>query len=278
MPRTRPSRRPRLTLVLLVLASITIITLDFRGDTSGVIPALRSTAEDAFSPIRSAVDAAVDPVAGFVAGAANAGALERENALLRAENGALRRDALQVAATRARMAAISALDHLPWAGSLARVDAEVVAANSSNFATTIVIDKGTSRGVAVGMPVVAGAGLVGRVVQAWSTGSTVSLITSTSSQVGVTLGAKGSLALAAGQGRSRSLQVDYVVPGTRLHKGEVLFTSGLQGGTYPPGIPVAFVRSFSASGTSTQESVVAEPEVDLADLQYVSVIEWEPSP
>lgn len=277
MPRPRPSRRPRITLLLLVLASITVITLDFKGDTRGVIPAIQSTARDALSPVSSAVDAAVDPAASFIAGAANAGRLERDNALLRAANGALRRKVVQAVDAEARMAALSALDHLPWAGSIPRVDAEVVSANSSNFADTVTIDKGSADGVAAGMPVVAGAGLVGRVVQAWSSGATVALLTSSSSEVDVTLGARGGLALVVGGGRSHPLKVDYVAPGTRVHRGEVLFTSGIQGGLYPPGIPVAYVSAFSSAPSSTEEAVSAAPEADLSELQYVSVLEWEPA-
>ncbi len=276
-PRTRRASRPRLTLVLLVLASITIITLDFRGDTKGVIPGIQHIAEDAYSPIRSASDAVVAPIGSFLAGALNAGNLEHENALLRNENGDLKRRILQAEDARRRLAEISALDHLPWTGNIPRVDAEVTEDSTSNFDATITIDKGTASGVADGMPVVAGAGLVGRVVDSWSSGSTVQLLTSAQSDVGVRFGSKGDLALVTGQGKQRALQVDYVAPGTRLRKGEVLFTSGLQNDIFPAGIPVASVASVASSSSATQESVTAVPEAHLAELQYVSILLWEPA-
>ena len=57
----------------------------------------------------------------------------------------------------------------------------------------------------------------------------------------------------------------------------MLTTSGLQGALFPPGIPVARITSFSSTPSSTQENVVAQPVADLAALQYVDVLQWEPA-
>ena len=79
-------RRPRLTIGLLVLASITIITLDYRGDAHGEIASLKSGASDAFSPVQRGVDAVTHPIGSFLAGAFNGGELEEENGKLRLAN------------------------------------------------------------------------------------------------------------------------------------------------------------------------------------------------
>ena len=94
MAKTRRSRRPRLTIGLLVLASITIITLDYRGDAHGAIASIKRSAADAFSPVQRGADAVFRPVGNFIVGAANGGELEQENARLRAENGRLQRQTL----------------------------------------------------------------------------------------------------------------------------------------------------------------------------------------
>ncbi len=277
MAASRRTHRPRLTLVLLVLASITIITLDYRGDTKGIVGKASAIAHDALAPIERATDAGFRPIGGFLAGALHGGAIESENARLRSANGALERKVVQTADIRRRLAQLARLDHLPWAGNLPSVAAQVVAQNASNFEATIQLDKGTDNGVEVGMPVVAGAGLVGRVVAVWHTGCTVQLITDVRSNVGVRFGPQGDLGLVAGRGQGRSLAVDLVAPGTPLHRGEVLFTSGLQNALFPPGIPVAWVSSFSSSSSASQESVSAEPSADLAVLSYVSVLQWQPA-
>ena len=132
------------------------------------------------------------------------------------------------------MRALQRLDQLPWVGGIPTVTAQVTALSPSDFAATVQLDKGSTSGVAVGMPVVGGAGLVGQVIEVWSSGCTVRLVTDVDSSVGVRFGAGGepwrsSRARVSG----RSLAVNLIAPGTALHKGEVLTTSGLQYAQYP---------------------------------------------
>ena len=280
--RSRRSRRPRLTIFLLVLASISIITLDYRGDAHGLISGVKRVAQDAFSPVQDAVDAVIRPAGSFLAGALHAGAIEEQNAKLRAENGRLRRRALAAGSAAQTLRALEQLQRLPWAAAIANdariptIAAEVVALNRSDFAATVQLDVGRADGVDVGMPVVGGAGLVGRVIDAWSTGCTVRLVTDPSSAVGVRFGQPAGYALLQGAGAARAPVVHYIAPGTPLRRGEVLTTSGLQDALFPPGIPVATITSFSSTPSSTEESVTAAPVVDLAALQYVDVMLWEP--
>ena len=280
--RARRSRRPRLTIGLLVLASITIITLDYRGQAGGVISGLKRVAHDAFSPVQSAVDAVTHPAGSFLAGAVHAGALEQQNAKLRAEIGRLQRQALAHGDATRTLQALQALERLPWAAGLPQVSslpmvaAQVVALNPSDFAATVQLNVGRSEGVDVGMPVVGGAGLVGQVTDAWSSGCTVRLITDVRSAVGVRYGNPAGYALLQGAGIGKALDVQYIQPGTALNVGEVLTTSGLQNALFPPGIPVARITSFSSTPSSTQEMVLARPAADLAALQYVDVLQWEP--
>ena len=72
--------------------------------------------------------------------------------------------------------------------------------------------------------------------------------------------------------------MNLIAPGTSLHKGEVLTTSGLQNAQYPADIPVATVTSFSSTPSATQETVSARPLADLGVLQYVDVLQWQASP
>ena len=67
----RRSRRHRFVLVLLVLTSITAITLDYRGDGSGVIDTVKDAAQDAFGPVESATDSVFQPGGDFFQGVFN---------------------------------------------------------------------------------------------------------------------------------------------------------------------------------------------------------------
>jgi len=278
--RTRRSRRARrnLTLVILVAASIAVITLDYRGQAHGVISSAKRAAHDAFAPVQDAVDDVVRPVGSFLSGAVHAGALEKQNAQLQKEIGALERDANSTEAMRNALRTLERLDHLPFAAGLPTVTAQVTTLNPSDFSASAQLDKGSASGVAVGMPVVGSSGLVGQVTEVWTSGCTVRLITDAASAVGVRFGAQGNLALVQGTGRDNRLTVNLVAPGTALHRGEVLTTSGLQGAQYPPDIPVATVSSFSSTPSATQETVTARPLADLSVLQYVDVLQWQGSP
>ncbi|HUC37387.1 MAG TPA: rod shape-determining protein MreC [Acidimicrobiales bacterium] len=277
--RKRPRRSRRsLTIGLLVLASITIITLDYRGGGHGAVSALKRAAHDTFAPVQSGVDAVVRPIGSFLAGAVHYGSVQNQNAKLRAEIGRLEQQVLQGAASRQELKTLEQLDHLPWANGIPTVTAQVVGLNTSDFASTIRLGVGTSSGVEVGMPVSGGAGLVGQVTEAWSSGSTVRLITDPRSAVSVRYGSGASAgdALMVGAGPGKALSVQYIVPGTALRRRELLTTSGLQNASYPPDVPVATVTSYSSTPSSTQETVSAQPVADLPALQFVDVMLWEP--
>ncbi|MHB8595169.1 MAG: rod shape-determining protein MreC [Acidimicrobiales bacterium] len=269
---------------MLLLASITIITLDYRGDAHGAISDMKRVAHDAFSPVQDAVGSVVRPIGSFLAGAVHAGALEQQNARLRTQVGALQRRSLARGGSESTLRALALLEHLPWAAaipqvaSIPEVAAEVVALNPSDFASTVQLNVGRRNGVDKGMPVVGGAGLVGQVVDAWSSGCTVRLVSDVRSAVGIRFGDPPGYALVQGSGIGQALAVQYIQPETALHKGEVLTTSGLQNALFPPGIPVALVTAFSSTPSSTQETVSAQPVVDFAALQFVDVLLWESAP
>lgn len=278
MATPRRSRRPRTTLLLLVLASITIITLDARGGFHRITSGVRSVAADAFAPVRSGVDDVIEPIGSFLAGSVHYGAVRQQNQKLQAEIDQLRQQQAAQADTDQAMKQLSALLHLPFIDSLQMVPAEVTNYGTSDFAATVDISVGRDDGVQLDMPVVGAGGLVGQVVQANHSTATVRLITDGQSAVGVRYGpAPGSLAVLTGEGSGQPLAADLVPSNTPLTDGEVFTTSGLQGAIFPPGIPVARVTASGNGATASQESVRLEPLADLAHLRYVSVVLWGPS-
>ncbi len=278
MAKARRSRRPRTTLVILVLVSVTIITLDARGGFGRLTSGVKSVASDAFAPVRSAVDGVIEPVGSFLAGSVHYGAVRQQNQKLRDEINRLKLQGAQASQAEAAMKQLSALLHLPWIGSLQSVPSQVVNYNTSNFASTIDINTGRDNGVQLGMPVVAAGGLVGKVVQANHHTSTVRLITDGASTIGAVFGtAPGSFATVTGQGSGRPLVAGLVPAGTTVSPGELFSTSGLNGAVFPAAIPIARVIRARGGVNSAQESIVLQPVVDLSHLRYVAVVQWGPS-
>jgi rod shape-determining protein MreC len=276
--RQRWSRRPRLVLAVLVLASISLITLDVRGGGHGDINRIKTWASDAFDPVRHGVDDLTQPVAGFFAGAFEASSVQHTNSQLREQIGSLEEQLDQQGDLERRIQVLESLYDLRFASGIPEVVADVVDLGTSDFAESIDIDKGTSSGVDVGMPVVSGQGLMGIVAEASSDEATVQLVTDPDLSVSVRYGPSGNTAVVGGQGGGRPLSVDYVPPRTPVSQGELLFTSGLAHGLFPAGIPVARMSSSSSASGSAQEVVTATPIADLTNPQYVAVLEWEPRP
>ena len=121
----RRSRRPRTTLLVLVLAAITIITLDARGGLHVITSGLRSAASDAFTPVRSGVNAVVEPIGSFLAGSVHYGAVREQNQKLQAEIAQLKMENAATADQVAALKQLTALLHLPYLANLQTVPAEV---------------------------------------------------------------------------------------------------------------------------------------------------------
>lgn len=276
MATSRRNTSQRLTLLILVLASLTAITLDYRGPVAHSLGSVRNGVRDAVSPVQQGLSDVFKPVGDFFSGAVNYGALENENARLRYQVGTLRRTALENEGAEQQLEQYLAVQKLPFLQNSKDVIANVISGSSSNFELTFEIDRGTSDGVGSGMPVVSGAGLVGTVVSAGRTTSVVRLITDPRSTIGVRF-ANGTIAVATGQGLGNPLDVDQVSPSAPLpKKGQLLDTSGLEGAAFPAGIPVGTVSSVKSSGGSLSPQVDMKPVADLSGLQYVAVIQWLP--
>jgi rod shape-determining protein MreC len=273
----RRTARPRFTLFLLILTSVTIITLDYRGDAGGVIDSAKGAAQDAFAPVQSAADAAFRPVGNFFGGITHYGALEKENARLRSQLEEARGQSLRAADADRERRTLLDLDNLTVVENIPSVAARVVSASTSNFDLTVQIDRGKDAGVALRMPVVTGAGLVGRVVSVSRTRATVLLVTDPASSVGVRLTGSGDNGIGNGRGSGKDLGVDLIAPDATVAVNEVVVTSGLQQSEFPPSIPVGRVTLARAPAGEFQKLLRIAPVVDLSRLTFVKVLQWSPT-
>jgi rod shape-determining protein MreC len=274
---SRRSRRQRFVLLVATLLSVTIITLDQRGEGSAAIDSARDVARDAVSPFQRAADWVLDPIGDFFGGMFRYGDLEAENARLRRELQAAEASEATAENSERELDAIKEQLDLPFVQEIPSVTARIVNYGPSNFEFTVQLDKGTSAGIAEGMPVVAAGGLVGTVVQTSRSRASVRLLSDPSFRVGVRFGSAGDIGVAQGQGRGSLLSVDLVEPSTLIKNGEAVITSGLAQSQYPPGIPVGTVRSARTPEGSLTKRVTVEPLADLSRLDLVQVLQWSPS-
>jgi len=272
----RRNGRSRASLVFLILLSITILTLDFRGEGSGVIDRVRDTAGDAIAQVRDAADAVLSPVSSAFHGITGYDDLEDENAQLKERINDLEGLRTQDEAAVKELEEIQELLQLDtWAMDLPQVAARVVSSPVSNFEQTIELDKGSRDGIRVDLPVVTGSGLVGRVIDVSSRRSLVRLITDPESSVGVRTASSSQTGIATGEGARRRLSVGFVDVSADVKVGDLMVTSGLSGGSdiYPASIPVGRVTKAKAEPGELQQRVEVRPLADVAHLRYVKVLQ-----
>jgi rod shape-determining protein MreC len=271
----RRNGRSRATLLFLILVSVTVLTLDFRGEGAGVLDRVRDGAGDAVAPVRRVAGSVLSPVSSAFNGITGYDDLEDENAKLKARIEDLEGEGIQAEDAVRELKELLALQELDdWAMGLPQVSARVVSAPVSNFEQTIELDKGSRDGIRVDLPVVTGSGLVGRVIDVSSRRSLVRLITDPESSVGVRTARKSQTGIVTGEGAGRRLSVGFVDSDADVLVGDLMVTSGLSGGSdiYPPSIPVARVTKAKAVDGELQKEVEVEALSGGADLRYVKVL------
>lgn len=269
----RSASRRRSVLVLLVLTSLTLLTVDVRAAERGPLRSLKDLSRDLVAPAQETVDDAFAPLADWFDGVRSAGELRAENRGLRRRLEAAEGRAARAAVALRENAELRALARLPFLEAIPAVVAEVVAGAPGNFESTLVVNKGRGDGVAPGMPVVTGSGLVGRVTAASRRRATVLLITDRMSGVAVRLVRTGSTGVAQGRPGGR-LRLDFVPAETPVRHGELVVTAGLRNGTFPAGIPVARVASVRRLPGELTKTIELTPVAALGQLSFVKILEW----
>jgi rod shape-determining protein MreC len=122
----------------------------------------------------------------------------------------------------------------------------------------VVLDRGLRNGVAVGLPVIDHAGVVGQVTRVFPFTSEVTLLTDKEQAIPVQVLRSGLRSVAYGRGQSGLLDLRFVAPNADIQVGDVLVTSGLDG-VYPAGLAVAKVVQLESVGQGAFGRVVCQP-------------------
>ena len=182
MPLYTPGRRR--AIVLLLLTSVLLLTLDLRGN--AVFDTARAGFSKLLDPFETAADVVTGPVRNAWHGIANYEDIAEENERLRDQLDAQRGDQVAAQAAIQDFQELLALNNLPSLGDYPSVQAMVVGESPSNFDQVIEINKGSNDNIEVGMAVIAPGGLVGKVTApVLPDRATVMLLTDSRYAVGV---------------------------------------------------------------------------------------------
>lgn len=233
---------------------------------------LRASMTDALAPLATVTRTPVDLVRKVGNNISSGWQATRKNKTLKMQ--------LERARTRAAQAEELAqqVERLEGLLAMRKPERQLVASGAASTVApsgairNAIISVGAHHGVRSRMPVIAPAGLAGRVTDVGWFSSRIMLLTDSSSRVPVIVQRTGWTGLAVGNGTS----IDFVFdasPGTdRIRPGDRLVTTG-DGGLFPPGIPVGVITD--ANSTPPRAQPLANPN----NLGVVMVEEaWLPAP
>ena len=266
------TRRPRLLVATLLTAAIVLVTIDFRTQGDGPLDALGRGIMTAIGPLQDGVSAALRPVGNFLAGFTQVPSLKAQITKLMEDNALLQQRERQVADIARENDELRRLLKLQEQRlDLKFLTARVTGVGPSQFEHTVFIDRGTASGIHKDMPVIAGAGLVGRVVSVSASSARVLLLIDPSSSVAARIASNGETGLITGEGGGE-LQFDLFDAEAPAKVGDEVVTSGYQGGVYPAGVPIGEISRLGKRTGALSRRVWIRPHVDFTSLDYLLVV------
>lgn len=259
----------RLAIVLLAI-SVILFTLSCRLGDVGALGAMRSVYQTITMPVSYIGSVAVQPFQGLGNIFANLTAdqetlseLQEENKQLVAQNAELE-EAQQTAAR------LQALLDLQDTYNLQSTAARIIDASYDLWSATVTIDKGSTSGLAVGMPVTDAYGVVGQISEVSATTSVVRLITDENSGVSAMVQSSRAQGMLNGSADG-TLTLNMVRTDQTVNVGDIVVTSGL-GGVYPKGLPLGTVTAVEKYDGALYYTIDVQPFTSTESYEEVLVI------
>ena len=256
--------------IILSLLSIVLLTVSARMGAGGPLEMVRGGFSTITMPFRMAGSAIAMPFQGIGNIFSNLTADQQTLSDLKAENEQLRSRNAELEETNQSTQRLQGLLDLKNTYNLQSTGARVISGSTDSFNNTIVIDKGTSSGLAVGMPVVDSGGVIGQIIECGPTTSTVRLITDEKSGVAAMVQSSRAQGMLMGSA-SRQITLNLINTNQKVAVGDTVVTSGL-GGVFPKGLPLGKVTSVEAAPGSLYYTIVIEPFGNVSTNEEVMVI------
>jgi rod shape-determining protein MreC len=276
----RAVRRRRAVLVVLVAASLILLTAYFGESQDGRLHAAQRSALGALSPIQEGASRVLKPfrdLFGWFGDTIDAKdqrdkAIAQRDAYLRQLTAA--QNALREAEQQGK------LNEIDTTGGMNRygpVDARVYVRSPSSWYQNLTINKGSDDGVHRGDPVINGAGLVGKVETVTGGSAVVTLITDPEFATGGMTGSSqepGSVVPAVGS--PGDLLFKFVDNAKRVRRNEIVYTAGTISSRlesrYPRGIPIGIVDRIDIGDGELDRRIHIRPAADLTRVDMVQVL------
>ncbi len=253
---------------VLVVASLVILSVSLHSP--GETYFFRKIVLEISSPAVDAINTSIEGVRNvwkrylFLVG------LEEENRILRGRIAQLTKGLNDYRELYYEERRLRGLAGLKESAKLPGVFCRVIDRNNSYLFKTIMLNKGTSDGLRVGLPVVSAEGVVGRIVEASWNVSKVLLVVDYNSNIDVVTQESRVQGILQGGGNA-GCSLKYVERSEDVKIGEQVLTSGL-GGVFPKGLIVGTVLNVDRNVSGLFLKVEVMPAVRFSRLEEVFVV------
>jgi len=267
----RNGGRARLLLVILIVTSLFLITLDLRG--VKVIGSIKQGSQTIMSPFQRAGSVVLTPVKNFFSDVTHLGRTRSEIQKLQAENANLKSTLINRKNADAQLKQLKSILDLAGTAGYKIVNAKVISNGSSqSFAQTITIDSGTNAGIKKNMTVLSQDGIAGVVKDVYPSSALIQLASDPSFRIGARIAGTQQIGVLTGRGnRSASLQL--LDNSTTVKVGEVLLSRGsIADNPYVPGVPLGYVTAVDNSAGAIAQTATIRYYTNFSTLGVVAVV------
>jgi rod shape-determining protein MreC len=263
--------RARLLLIILIVTSLFLITLDLRG--VKILDGVRSGTQNVLAPFQKAGSTVVSPFRNFFGDVTHLGRTRNQIEKLKAENAKLRNKLLQRKNADAELTQLKSVLNLAGRAGYKVLAVRVISQGAStSFSQTITIDAGISSGVRQNMTVLSGDGLVGVVKESYANSALVMLATDPDFKVGVRVAGSQQIGILSGRGSKRA-ELQLLDNQNIVKVGDVLLARGsTHNRPFVPGIPVGVISAVDNGAGSIAQSASVMLYPNFSALGVVSVV------
>jgi len=267
----RNGGRARLLLVILIVTSLFLITLDLRG--VKVIDGFKQGSQTIMSPFQRAGSVVLSPVKNFFSDVTHLGRTRNQIEKLEAENANLKQKLINRKNADAQLKQLKNILDLAGTAGYKIVNAKVISHGSSqSFAQTITIDSGSNAGIKKNMTVLSEYGIAGVVKDVYPSSALIQLASDPSFRIGARIAGSQQIGILSGRGnRSASLQL--LDNSTSVKEGDVLLARGsIASRPFVPGVPLGYVTGVDNSAGAVAQTATVRYYTNFSTLGVVAVV------
>ena len=267
----RNGGRARLLLVILIVTSLFLITLDLRG--VKVIDGFKQGSQTIMSPFQRAGNVVLTPVKNFFSDVTHLGRTRNQIEKLEAENANLKQKLINRKNADAQLKQLKSILDLAGTAGYKIVNAKVISHGSSqSFAQTITIDAGSNAGIKKNMTVLSQLGIAGIVKDVYPSSALIQLASDPSFRIGARIAGTQQIGILSGRG-NRSAGLQLLDNSTTVKEGDVLLARGsVANRPFVPGVPLGYVTGVDNSAGAVAQTATVRYYTNFSTLGVVAVV------